>query len=88
MTQEQNPHTLSEQLELFRENWGGCNCMVYDTEIVYKVSRGYSKAAALDAQILIDKLGLYLVALSTTFAALDSFVVRGNDKNIPDGENN
>ena len=55
--------TTQAQLEKFRENFLLTRVYVEDDWMSYKVKRGFAKSVAEDANELIDRLGLDLVAI-------------------------
>ena len=71
--------SIERELKQFRESFHLRNCNVYDFFIVYRVPRGLAFPASEDANKLIDKLKLNLVAVPTTLQAGDSFTVKSSD---------
>lgn len=71
--------TTSTDLEKFREKYPSIRVNVYDDYLVYKVAVGYGKRAAIDANELIESLGLQLVAMPSSLPAMDSFSVMSID---------
>ena len=70
---------MREQLNTFQENFPLIKCMVYEDCIVYKVLRGRAKEVALEANKVIERLGLNLCAIPTSLSANDSLVVQSNE---------
>lgn len=68
--------STEQQFEKFRENFLLTRCYVDDLYMTYKVKRGLAKAVAKDANELIDRLGLDLVAIPTPFLAQDSICIQ------------
>ena len=67
---------LESQLEQFRKTFRYKNVFVEDEYMIYRCPRGYSDRMVDDAQDLIKRLNLNLVAMGTTFLAKDSFTIR------------
>lgn len=67
---------LENQLEQFRKTFRYKNVFVEDEYMVYRCPRGYSDKMVADAQDLIKRLNLNLVATGSTFLAKDSFTIR------------
>lgn len=67
---------LEKQLTLFRESYHSVKCMVYQDYIIYRCAHGHSDKAALVANNLIERLGLDLVAISTTLPGKSSYEIK------------
>lgn len=68
--------STQEQLEKFRTNFPLTRVVVYDEFMTYKVRRGLAKSVTGEANELIDKLGLELVAVCPNGLAQDSVVIQ------------
>lgn len=68
--------TTQAQLEKFRENFLLTRVNVEDDFLTYKVRRGFAKAVAEDANELIDRLCLDLVAIAPNSVAQDVVVIQ------------
>jgi len=64
------------QLIQFRETFRHKNCTVYADSVVYKCPDGWANGMAEDANALIKRLNLPLVAIPTTLMRKDSFYVK------------
>lgn len=71
----QTDHFLTQ----FRESFYSKNVFVMDDYLIYKTPRGLSDKICRDANNLIEKLNLPLVALGTSFSAKDSVTVKSNE---------
>jgi len=71
--------SIDRHFEQFRVSFHSRNVMVYDNSMVYKVPRGFAERMATDANVLIEKLNLPLVAIPTTLLAKDSFYIKSNE---------
>jgi len=71
--------SIDRYFEQFRVSFHSRNVMVYENSMVYKTPRGFADRMADDANVLIEKLNLPLVALPTTLLAKDSFHVKSNE---------
>ena len=68
--------TINRQFETFRVSFYSHNVTVYDDSMVYRTPKGLADKMCEDANDLIRKLNLDLVAIPTTFANKDSFHVK------------
>ena len=64
------------EFEIFRKNFLATKVMVYQDEMVYKVRRGFAKSVAEEANKIIEKLGLDLVAIPSPLSSADSVVIQ------------
>ncbi len=65
-----------DHLETFRIRYGSSKVLVYDDCLVYRVANRFAPLAAKDANKLIEKLQLPLVATPTDFSSNDSFSIK------------
>ena len=71
--------SLERHFEQFRKSFRSKDVMVYEHSMVYRTPRGLADKMAKDANDLIVKLNLPLVAIATTLLAKDSFHVKNNE---------
>lgn len=64
------------EFETFRKNFLATRVTVYDDYMTYKVRRGFAKRVAEEANRIISKLGLDLVAIPTSLSSADSVVIQ------------
>lgn len=69
-------NNTEQEFERFRKNFLATRVMVYQDEMVYKVRRGFAKKVAQEANSIIEKLGLDLVAIPTSLSSQDSVSVQ------------
>lgn len=70
---------LEQQLETFRENFRYTKLYVWDDMIVYKIQPKFATAITLEANQLIDELGLDLLVAesdATSFLFRDTMRVK------------
>lgn len=65
--------TYERELTQFRKNFRHKNCTQYEDSLVYKCPDGWADGMAQDANGLIERLKLPLVAVPTTLFRKDSF---------------
>jgi hypothetical protein len=70
--------SIEMQFEQFRESFYCKNVMVYEDTMVYRTPRGLSESMADDANRVIAKLKLDLVAIPTSLTAKDSFYIKAS----------
>lgn len=70
--------SLDNELEIFRENFYSVNVFVENGYMVYRTRKGFAKMVAQEANKLIEKLGLNLVAIPSSLSSKDSFHVQSN----------
>jgi len=70
--------SLEVQLTAFREAYPSVRCLVGSDDIVYKVAYGKCEEAAAKANLLIERLGLDLVAIPAKGFRANSFFVKSN----------
>jgi len=70
---------IQRDFDKFRSSFSSRNVTVYNDSLVYRVPRGLSDRIAKDANDLIEKLNLPLVAIPTNLLAKDSFYVQRNE---------
>jgi len=69
-------NTVDQQLETFRINFPLTRVRVEENYMTYRVRRGLAKSLSQDANELIKRLDLDLVALPTPLSADDSIVIQ------------
>jgi hypothetical protein len=70
---------IATHFEQFKKSFSSRNVMVEKDYLVYRTPRGYSDKLAEDANLLIEKLNLPLVAIPTKFISKDSFLIKSNE---------
>jgi len=70
--------SIELQLEKFREAYPSVKCLVGSDDIVYRVGNGKCEEAAAKANLLIERLGLDLVAIPAKGFRANSFFVKSN----------
>ena len=70
---------INKQLDKFTRLYPSILATRYDDYVVYKTAPGFAKRAAQKANELIEKSGLELTAIPTTFIKDDSFVVKSTE---------
>lgn len=73
---------IERQLEQLRVSFRFKNVTVYDDFMVYKCPDGFANSMADDANEMIAKLNLPLVAIPTTFFRGDTFCVKSNETGL------
>lgn len=71
--------SFERHFEQFRTSFYSKNVFVNEDCLVYRTPKGMSDKICRDANNLIGKLNLPLVAIGTTFQAKDSLVVKSNE---------
>lgn len=72
-------NTIEKQLEQFRVSFYSKNVFVMEDCLIYKTPRGLSDRITRDANTLIEKLNIPLVAIGTMVSAKDSLTVKSNE---------
>lgn len=67
---------MQGQLETFRREYPGIRVMQHDDCLVYTVTPKYSNVASIGANLLINRLGLNLVAIPSNILPKDTFEVK------------
>lgn len=67
---------LQEHLETFRKEFYSVNVKVFANCLGYKVGNGFSDVVTKEANELIQKLNLPLIAQGTTTHTKDSFIIK------------
>ena len=70
---------LETKMEQFRMSFPYRHVTVYDDFMVYRTPRGLCDKMAKDANNLINKLNLDLVAIPTSMSTKDSFCVKSSE---------
>ena len=73
---------IEKQLEQVRKSLPFRHVTVYHDAMVYRCPSGLAKDMAEDANKVIEKLNLPLVAIPTTFIRGDSFCVKSNETEL------
>lgn len=69
-------HSIQHQFETFRVSFFHHHVIVYNDSMVYRTPKGLADKLARDANDLIEKLGLDLVAIPTKLLDKDSFHIK------------
>lgn len=67
------------QFYTFIENFPIVKVNVYEDSMIYKVPRGRADSVAKEANQLIEKLNLPLVAIPTILLAKDTVLIKNNE---------
>ena len=78
-TRNYKPPLIERHLEQLRVSLPFRMVTVYQDTMVYKCPNGLAKEMSEDANAMIEKLNLPLVAIPTTFIRGDSFCVKSNE---------
>lgn len=70
---------IERYFDQFRESFYSKNVFVSEDCLIYKTPRGLSDRICRDANTLIERLDVPLVAIGTMFHAKDSFVIKSNE---------
>ena len=72
-------HSINKQFETFRVSFYSRSVTVYANSMVYRTPNGLADKICEDANNLIRKLNLDLVAIPTTLYKKDSFHIKSNE---------
>lgn len=74
--------TLTDHFDCFREHFSSVRLVQYDWGLVYKCGGGMAEKQAKEANELIERLNLPLVAIPKSNHPKDSFYVQSNETEV------